>query len=67
MQPCLHVVDAVLDWDLGEGDAGGGGFAGWEHSGEVEGGVAVFEVELVHGGGEVGAVVGVSEEGGLVF
>jgi uncharacterized RDD family membrane protein YckC len=31
----LHVVDAVLDGDLGEGDAGGGGVAGGEHAGEV--------------------------------
>jgi uncharacterized RDD family membrane protein YckC len=31
----LHVIDAVLDRDLGEGDAGGGGVAGGEHAGEV--------------------------------
>jgi hypothetical protein len=31
----LHVVDAVLNGDLGEGYAGGGGFAGGEHAGEV--------------------------------
>jgi uncharacterized RDD family membrane protein YckC len=31
----LHVVDAVLDRDLGEGDASGGGLAGREHAGEV--------------------------------
>ena len=52
----LHVVDAVLDGNLGERYAGGGGFSGGEHAGEVQGGVAVFEVELVHGGGELGAV-----------
>ena len=63
----LHVVDAVLHGDLGEGDAGGGGLAGGEHAGEVQRGVAVLQVELVHGGGEVGAVVGVGEELGLVL
>ncbi len=52
---------------MGEGDAGGGGFAGGKHAGEVQGGVAVLEIELVHGGGEVGAVVGVGEELGLVL
>ena len=52
---------------MGEGYAGGGGFAGGEHAGEVEGGVAVFEVELVHGGGELGAVGGVGEEFGLML
>jgi uncharacterized RDD family membrane protein YckC len=31
----LHVVDAVLNGNLSEGDAGGGGFAGGEHAGEV--------------------------------
>jgi RDD family len=31
----LHVVDAVLHRNLGEGDAGGSGFAGGEHAGEV--------------------------------
>ncbi len=45
----------------------GCGFAGGEHAGEVQRGVAVLEVELVHGGGEVGAVVGVGEELGLVL
>ena len=53
----LHVVDAVLDRDLREGDAGGGGFAGGEHAGEVQRGVAVLQVELVHGGGEFAAMV----------
>jgi uncharacterized RDD family membrane protein YckC len=38
----LHVVDAVLNGDLGEGDAGGGGLAGGEHAGEVQRGVAVL-------------------------
>jgi uncharacterized RDD family membrane protein YckC len=38
----LHVVDAILDGDLGEGDAGGSGVAGLEHSGEVQGGVSVL-------------------------
>jgi uncharacterized RDD family membrane protein YckC len=38
----LHVVDAVLDGDLGEGDAGGGGVAGGEHAGEVQRGVSVL-------------------------
>ena len=61
----LHIVDAVLDGDLGEGDAGGGGLAGGEHAGEVQRGVAVFEVELVHGGGEFVAVGGIAEERGL--
>jgi uncharacterized RDD family membrane protein YckC len=41
-QKTLHVVDAVLDGDLGEGDAGGGGVAGGEHAGEVQGGVTVL-------------------------
>lgn len=63
----LHVVDAVLDGDLGEGYASGGGFAGGEHAGEVQGGMAVFEVELVHGGRELGAVGGVGEEFFLVL
>jgi len=31
----LHVVNAVLDRDLGEGDASGSRFAGGEHTGEV--------------------------------
>jgi uncharacterized RDD family membrane protein YckC len=31
----LHVIDAVLDRDLSEGDAGGGGVARGEHAGEV--------------------------------
>ena len=61
----LHPVSAVLDGDLGEGDAGGGGVAGGEHAGEVQGGVAVLEVELVHSGGELVAVAGLFEEGGL--
>ena len=56
---------AVLDGDLGEGDAGGGGVAGGEHAGEVQGGVAVLEVELVHGGGELVAIAGLFEERGL--
>jgi uncharacterized RDD family membrane protein YckC len=38
----LHVIDAVLDGDLSEGDAGGGGVAGGEHTGEVQGGVTVL-------------------------
>jgi hypothetical protein len=45
----LHVVDAVLDGDLGESYAGGRGFAGGKHAGEVQRGVAVLEIELVHG------------------
>ncbi len=58
-----HVIDAVLDGDLGEGDAGGGGVAGGKHAGKVDGSVAEFEVELVHGGAELGAVAGFFEEG----
>ena len=61
----LHVFVAVLDGDLGEGDAGGGALAGGEHAGEVQRGVAVLEVELVHGGGELIAVAGLFEERGL--
>ena len=38
-EPCdanrLHVVDAVFDGDLGEGDAGRGGFSGGKHACEV--------------------------------
>ena len=30
-----HVIDAVLNGNLSEGDPGGGGFAGGEHGGEV--------------------------------
>jgi hypothetical protein len=70
-EPCdanrLHVVDAVLDGDLGEGDAGGGRLASREHAGEVQRGVAVLQIELVHGGGEVGAIAGVGKEFGLVL
>ena len=47
---------------MGEGDAGGGGLAGGQHAGEVQLGVSILQVELIHGGGEVGAVVGVREE-----
>ena len=56
---------AVLDGDLGERYARGGAVAGGEHAGEVERGVAVLEVELVHGGGELAAVAGLFEERGL--
>ena len=58
----LHVFVAVLDGDLGEGNAGRGGVAGREHAGEVQCGVAVLEVELVHGGGELIAIAGLFEE-----
>lgn len=51
----------VLDGDLGEGDARGGAVAGGEHAGEVQGGVTVLEVELVHGGGELVAIAGLLE------
>lgn len=64
-EPCvanrLHVIDAVLNGDLSEGDTGRGGFAGRKHACEMQRGVAVFQIELVHGGGEVGAVGGVGE------
>jgi len=58
---------AVLDGDLGEGDAGGGAVAGGEHPSEVQCGVAVLEIELVHGGGELIAVAGLFEERCLHF
>jgi uncharacterized RDD family membrane protein YckC len=38
----LHVVDAVLNGDLREGDTGGCGLAGGEHAGEVQRGVTVL-------------------------
>ena len=63
----LHVVDAVFYGNLGEGDAGGGGFAGGQHAAEVQCGVAVFQIELVHRGGEIGTVAGVGEKLGLVL
>lgn len=63
----LHVIDAILDRDLGEGDAGGRGFAGREHSGEVQRCVTILKVELVHGGRQLGAVPGVDKELGLML
>jgi hypothetical protein len=38
-----------------------------EHASEVQCGVTVLEVEFVHGGGELGAMVGIAEELWLVF
>ena len=65
-RPCgLHVFVTVLDGDLGEGDAGGCRVAGGEHAGEVQRSVAVFQIELVHGGGELIAIAGLFEERGL--
>jgi hypothetical protein len=44
-----------------EGDAGGGGFKGSEHGGGGEGAGAVFVVQLVHGGEQTGAALGIVE------
>ena len=61
----LHVFVAILDGDLCEGDAGRCGVAGGQHAGEVQRGVAVLQVELVHGGRELIAIARLFEERGL--
>ena len=58
----LHIVDTVLDRDLRERNARWRGLSSRQHSSEVQRGMAVLEVQLVHGGGEACTIAFIGEE-----